>query len=156
MKIINERVSSVAKDEGKSFWQPNGRGSYIEIKASKWYLPDVGQLVFMREVLPGGSVGRHQHEGQEEILIGLSGHGEVVLENETLKISPETVIQMLPKTWHSIRAIGDTPLRYMVIVNTCGLEDRLKEMGKERIVGEVAPDAFTIGDLPDTHGVRST
>ena len=148
MKIVGKHVSSVAKDQGKSFWQPNGKGSYIEIKASKWYFPDAGQLVFMHEVLPGGAVGKHQHERQEEILIGLSGHGEVVLDNEILEILPETVIQMLPKTRRSIRVIGDKPLFYMVIVNTCGLEDRLKQMGKERTVGEAHQIPFAFIRFP--------
>ena len=67
---------------------------------------------------PGESVGEHSTENYEELLIVLSGTGEVETggENERRPISANQVAYNPPQTTHNVHSTGDEPLRYIYIV----------------------------------------
>lgn len=144
----------IGKDEGNSFWQPMRANGYITIKVSPWNLPDTKNTIFMTEMPPGGIVGRHYHEDQDEIFICLSGKAIFQINDIDYEFSPEMVAYIGKNTWHSIKATGDEPFRAMVIISPTGLEERLKQMGKPRIIGELPPEPFESLSLDESHGVK--
>jgi mannose-6-phosphate isomerase-like protein (cupin superfamily) len=144
----------VGKDEGDSFWQPKHAGGYITIKVSPWNIDDTRHTIFMQELPPGGIVREHYHEDHEEIFIGLAGKGVVTMEDKEFEFGAETVFYVSKQTRHSIKAVGDIPLKFMVVISPPGLEERLKLMGKPRKPSELPPEPFESGAPSEGHGVK--
>lgn len=67
---------------------------------------------------PGASVGEHSTENYEELLIVLSGAGEVETggEHERRPITANQVAYNPPQTTHNVHNTGAEPLRYIYIV----------------------------------------
>jgi quercetin dioxygenase-like cupin family protein len=65
---------------------------------------------------PGGSVGRHVQEEFPEIVVGLSGDGEAVVDGTTHSLGPDDVV-FLPLG--SVLSLGNRsgtlPLRYLIV-----------------------------------------
>ncbi|MBI1927918.1 cupin domain-containing protein [Candidatus Poribacteria bacterium] len=57
----------------------------------------------------------HQHDGQE-IFYVFSGEGEVVYGEETHQLAENQAIHVDCRVLHGIRNVGNTPLRYAVII----------------------------------------
>ena len=57
----------------------------------------------------------HTHEGQE-IFYVFSGEGEVLFGDQTHRVSSNEAIHVDCQILHGIRNIGETPLRYAVII----------------------------------------
>lgn len=67
---------------------------------------------------PGQSVGRHTTGNNEELLVPLSGSGELlVMGQESLRISPGCVLYNPPYTEHDVRNTGSEPLIYIYVVS---------------------------------------
>lgn len=145
----------IQKNQGTAFWMPQGNGEYIEVKVSSWNLADTQHTIFMHELPPGNRVMPHLHQDNTEIFIGLAGQGIMTLDGNDYDFLPETVIYVTKKTVHAILAIGNIPLRFMVIISPTGLEGRFKQMGQLKIPGDPAPSAFKSGALSESHGVTS-
>jgi len=72
-----------------------------------------GQLI----LAPGMSVGRHNTERYEELVVVLAGAGEMrVTGGPTLNIREGTVAYCPPDTEHDIVNTGAEPLRYLYVV----------------------------------------
>jgi mannose-6-phosphate isomerase-like protein (cupin superfamily) len=68
-------------------------------------------------LLPGESVGLHSTEGNEEVVVPLSGTGELRSPGaETLAIHPGRVLYNPPHTPHDVVNTGSEPLCYIYIV----------------------------------------
>jgi mannose-6-phosphate isomerase-like protein (cupin superfamily) len=154
MKQRNPRSIVVGKDEGESFWQPKKAGGYITMKVSPWNLINATHTVFLQELPPGGMVTQHYHEHMNEIFIGLSGQGIIIVDGKEFEFGPEVVAYVGRETMHSIQATGDQPLKFVVISSPTGLEERLKQMGKPRKPGEPTPEPFESSAPPESYGVK--
>ncbi len=79
---------------------------------------DRGQLsLHISEVGPGQRAHPpHTHDGQE-IFYVFSGEGEVLFGEETHCISENEAVHVDCQVLHGIRNIGESPLRYAVIIS---------------------------------------
>src|ERR1700730_12532039 len=148
----NPQAILVGKEEGDSFWQPKDAGGYLTIKVSPWNVPDTTHTIFLQEIPPGGKVNTHYHEENDEMFICLAGEGKLLIDDETYNFKPEAVAYIRKNTSHSLEAIGDTPLRCMVIISPPGLENRLKQMGRPRLPGDQMPPSFDSNAPSEGHG----
>jgi len=60
----------------------------------------------------------HKHDGEEAFYV-LKGVGEVTIENESFKVEAGSSMFLPPGEPHGIRNIGNTPLKYMIIICRC-------------------------------------
>jgi quercetin dioxygenase-like cupin family protein len=68
-------------------------------------------------LLPSNSVGKHNTDSYEEIVVVLDGEGEMRFgDGSVLSLKPHVVAYCPPKTEHDVRNSGDRPLRYLYIV----------------------------------------
>src|SRR5512140_541040 len=66
---------------------------------------------------PEKTVGRHNTESYEEVVIVLDGEGEMLFGDESfLRLKPYVVAYCPPDTEHDVRNTGSTPLRYVYVV----------------------------------------
>ncbi len=66
---------------------------------------------------PGESCGEHTTASHEEALVVLEGTGRLVLAGKNyLEISGGQVAYVPPNTFHDVRNMGGTPLKYVYIV----------------------------------------
>src|SRR5579862_7332422 len=119
----------VSNQEGYGIWQPGVKGNCITIKVSPWNVEKTQHTVFLHELPKGGEVPEHAHDINEEIFICLDGEGIFSIDGEEHSFKKHDVAFLAPHSMHSIRAISDTPLKFMVVISPTGLEDRLKLMG---------------------------
>ncbi len=145
----------VQPDEGNSFWSPKPANGYVEIKISPWNVADAQHTVFLDEIPPGCHINEHYHEqGTVEIFTVLSGKGEILLDGNVYPLAPETVIYVHNESLHCITNTSNVPLRFMVVISPCGLEERFKAMGYMRSVGDESPIPFVSQQPADSHGVK--
>ena len=66
---------------------------------------------------PGKACGQHSTKNREELLVLLSGSGEVLIgENECFQVGQGKVCYIPPQTPHDVRNTGDQPLIYVYCV----------------------------------------
>jgi len=66
---------------------------------------------------PGKSVGRHNTNGYEELIVPLEGEGELQLDDmEPLALHPGQVLYTPPQTAHDVVNTGTQSLKYIYIV----------------------------------------
>jgi len=66
---------------------------------------------------PGQACGQHSTKDREELLVLLSGSGEVLIgESETFQVGGGKVCYIPPRTPHDVRNTGDEPLIYVYCV----------------------------------------
>ena len=135
----------IPSNEGDAFWQPGAvKGNCITIKVSPWNVPNTQHTVFLHELPKGGEVPEHAHEHEEEIFTCLEGEGVFTIDGKEFSFKPHDVAYIAPLSTHSIRAISDKPLKYIVVISPTGLEERLKLMGISRnSIDEIPPEPFT-------------
>jgi len=94
---------------------PSSAAKYTKILGGP---PDTMRMSSGYVVLsPGESVGLHNSGDREEIIIPLSGVGELNVPGmDTLLVSPDCVLYIPPRTPHDVTNIGDRPLRYIYVV----------------------------------------
>lgn len=142
--------------DGQAFWQPGVEGNCITIKISPWNLPTTNHTIFLHELPKGGEVPQHMHETNEEIFICLEGAGTITIDGKVMPFKKHDVAYLAPRSYHHIKALSETPLKFMVIITPTGLEERLKLMGiPKKDPNEMAPASFesAIGKQ-STHGVK--
>lgn len=68
-------------------------------------------------LLPEKSVGRHNTESYEEMVVVLDGEGEMLFgDGSVFQLEPYFVAYCPPDTEHDVRNTGSKPLRYVYIV----------------------------------------
>jgi mannose-6-phosphate isomerase-like protein (cupin superfamily) len=66
---------------------------------------------------PGKSCGQHSTKDHEELLVFLSGHGELVIgENDRYQVGKGKVSYIAPQTAHDVSNTGTEPLIYVYCV----------------------------------------
>ncbi len=144
----------ISADSGDAFWQPGVKGNCITIKVSPWNIENTQHTVFLHELPKEGRVGGHAHKSNEEIFICLDGEGIITIDGKEYSFKKHDVAFLAPLSKHSIRAISDIPLRFMVVISPAGLEERLKLMGTPKLNAEDAPpESFVVIARNSSHGV---
>lgn len=71
---------------------------------------------------PGKACGEHSTKGHEEILVFLSGTGELLVgdEQRTLPVGTGRVAYIRPHTAHDVKNTGSEPLTYIYCVAPAG------------------------------------
>ena len=66
---------------------------------------------------PGNSCGQHSTKDREELLVFLSGRGELLIgENDRYQVGHGKVAYVAPQTAHDVSNTGDEPLIYVYCV----------------------------------------
>ena len=65
---------------------------------------------------PGGSVGEHSTEDNEEMLVVLEGQCELIIGNKKSKLQKGIISYCPAHTKHNIKNTGKTPVKYIYIV----------------------------------------
>lgn len=65
---------------------------------------------------PGSSVGKHNTENYEELVVVLEGQGEMLGTEGRLVINPRQAVYCPPHTEHDVLNTGNAPLKYIYIV----------------------------------------
>jgi len=73
--------------------------------------------VFIVEMAPGEAPPRHRHDDMEQIFYVLAGQGRLEIGDpvETVTINPGDVVRIPVSAWHTVRCLGDKPLRYLAV-----------------------------------------
>jgi mannose-6-phosphate isomerase-like protein (cupin superfamily) len=73
--------------------------------------------VFIVVIHPSKAPPLHQHDDTEQIFYVLQGHGTLTIgkERRQFPVSPGDVVRVPPRTLHSIRAGGNTDLKYLCV-----------------------------------------
>jgi len=67
---------------------------------------------------PKEEVGSHSTENCEELLIILSGVGEMVINGQDkMKLAANQIAYVPPETEHNVENVGNEPLRYIYVVS---------------------------------------
>jgi len=67
---------------------------------------------------PGEAVGVHSSGEYEEVIVPLSGTGQLIVPGmESLPVNPGCILYNPPHTQHDVINTGDQPLRYIYIVS---------------------------------------
>ena len=85
--------------------------------------PQTGGMKVGRVFLePGKACGEHSTKDKEEILVFLSGSGELLIgpEKEVLAVGVGKVAYIKPETTHDVRNTGSQPLTYIFCVAPVG------------------------------------
>src|SRR3990167_2652149 len=122
----------ISAQDGDAFWQPGVKGNCITIKVSPWNIEKTQHTIFLHELPKNGEVPKHSHVKDEEMFICLEGEGIITIDGKEHLFKKHDVAFLAPLSEHSIRAISDIPLKYMVIISPTGLEERLKLMGQAK------------------------
>ncbi len=71
---------------------------------------------------PGSACGRHSTENKEEILIFLSGTGQLLIgeRQRVIEVGAGSVAYIRPRTVHDVKNTGAEPLRYIYCVAPTG------------------------------------
>lgn len=152
----NSSPSIVIKaDEGTGIWQPSIKGDCITIKLSPWNNSDTKHTVFLHELPKEGTVGEHSHDNGIEIFICLDGEGVLTIDGTQHAFKQHDVAYIAQNSNHSMLAVSEKPLKFMVVMNPTGLEERLKLMGiPKKNNTEEPPEAFYSEiATQSTHGV---
>jgi quercetin dioxygenase-like cupin family protein len=101
--------------KAKAIPLPTGREKYTRL------LPDTSETHGMKSgcviLSPGESVGKHNTNENEELIVPLEGQGELLLEGmESLTIRPGEVLYNPPHTLHDVVNTGSQSLKYVFIV----------------------------------------
>ncbi len=72
----------------------------------------------------------HSHEKEEEIMFIYGGRGELVVEDESFPLEPETMVFVPPGLRHTFKNTGTEPLRFAFFYAPAGLEQTIREMAE--------------------------
>ena len=82
---------------------------------------------FVVIIEPGSAPPLHRHADTEQVFFILEGNGNLEIQDETkhFPVSPGNLVRVPPKTYHTIRAVGNLPLKYLAI--DCFTAERLED-----------------------------
>jgi len=139
--MSNFQMQNIGKFGGldQYVFAPQGTPIHIE---GKLFLGDLLQLSSMEVSLNKTTAGHgmtffHRHHDHEEVYIFLSGHGEMVVDDERFDVAEGTVVSIKPEAKRAWWNTGDTDLTYIVLqapVN--GMQSKAIEDG-ELLEGKV-------------------
>ena len=93
-----------------------GKGRIVIEHLEKEGLPANGRLFAKIIVAPGGSIGRHRHDGESEIFYFLSGGGMVTDDGERIPVAAGDVLTTGDGHSHSVENTGDVDLEMIAVI----------------------------------------
>ena len=108
-------TSQTKDNKAKVIPLPKGQEPYTKILGGS---PETTCLKSGCVILePGKSVGKHNTNGYEELIVPLEGEGELRVDGmEPLMINTGQVLYTPPQTAHDVVNTGTKPLKYLYIV----------------------------------------
>ncbi|HKK28807.1 MAG TPA: cupin domain-containing protein [Alphaproteobacteria bacterium] len=132
----------VQPDEGASFWQPVPANGHVEVKVEGGRDGMADFDCGVQEVAPGCHVREHAHGENEELIMVFAGEGEALVDGETHRMQPGTVLYLAKDSRHLFRNTGAEPMRFFWTLLPGGLAPFFRAIGRDRLPGEPAPQPF--------------
>ena len=96
--------------------------------------PQQGRFaMIVQEVSPGTRIPVHRHGREDEIIFIHSGEGEAVLGDDTVKLSPGSILYVPQGTWHGGVNTGNVVLHWIAIYSPSGFEGYFREIGRRSL-----------------------
>lgn len=105
LKVVNVKDVEAICREGRTSW----------ILVSEKTVGAQNLAMGVNETHVGGSVPRHKHEKEEEVMFFLQGKGQFITESETIELEPGICVYNPPGEFHSIVNTGDEVLKFVWI-----------------------------------------
>ena len=100
--------------------EPNLKGGRDTVRIvnilEKEEMYGLGRLFAISIIPPGGSIGRHTHQGDFETYYILKGRGRINDNGTVAEIGPGDMTQCKDGQFHSIENIGDVDLEYLAVI----------------------------------------
>lgn len=94
-----------------------GKGTVrIEHMWSKDEMKGKTRLFAKLTLVPGSSIGFHEHGGEEEIFVILKGKGRIQDGDEVAEVGPGDTILTGNGAGHAVESIGDEPLEMVAVI----------------------------------------
>ncbi len=96
------------------------RGGKGTVKVEHWFKPEAfgakARLCARLTVPPGGSIGTHNHEAEDEIYIVLSGQGHIIEDGKRIPVGAGDAILTGKGGAHGVENTGAVPLVMAAII----------------------------------------
>ncbi|MDD4101944.1 MAG: cupin domain-containing protein [Kiritimatiellae bacterium] len=106
--------------EMRAEMRENMRGGKGTVKVENWFAPEAFgakvRLCARLTVPPGGSIGTHNHEDEDEIYIVLSGQGLIIEDNNRTPVGAGDAILTGKGGAHGVENTGTEPLVIAAII----------------------------------------
>ncbi len=89
----------------ESLWDP-----YKELKANN-------RLFARLTIEPGGSIGFHKHENEEEVFVIVNGVAEMDDDGNVERLYPGDTILTADGAGHSVKSVGDRDLEMLAVIS---------------------------------------
>ena len=100
--------------------EPNLKGGHDTVRIvnilEKEEMNGLGRLFAVSIIPPGGSIGKHTHEGDFETYYILKGRARVNDNGNMAELGPGDMTQCNDGYFHSIENIGDVDLEYLAVI----------------------------------------
>jgi mannose-6-phosphate isomerase-like protein (cupin superfamily) len=73
------------------------------------------EQVVVMTIPPGGEIGEEVHDGTDQVLTFIDGHGEALLDGRASEIGPNDLVFVRAGTRHNFVNTGGSPLRLITI-----------------------------------------
>ncbi len=98
----------------------NMRGGKGNVKVEHWFRPEAfsakARLCARLTIEPGGSIGSHTHDGEDEIYLVLSGNGVIEEQGEWVPIRAGDAILTGKGGSHGVENTGSEPLVIAAVI----------------------------------------
>lgn len=75
-----------------------------------------GRLFSIHTLMPGSSIGYHEHRDEFEVYYILEGSAQVVEDNMTYQLNTGDMMQCCSGSGHSIENISDSPVKFLALI----------------------------------------
>jgi len=134
--------SVLQPEDGISFWRPQPTNGYVTVKASPSY-GGPGEIAMGIQVIPPGCfIQEHSHDRQVEIIFCFEGQGTIEVDGKAHPFVPGTTVYAGAGVRHKIVNDGPGELKMTWTMTPSGLEAYFRGIGRERKLGEPAPEPF--------------
>lgn len=98
----------------------NMRGGTGTVQIEHWFRPEAfgakARLCARLEIPPGGSIGTHRHEAEDEIYLVLSGQGLILENGRRIPVAAGDAVLTGKGGEHGVENPGDEPLILAAII----------------------------------------
>ncbi len=99
------------------------RGGKGTVKIEHYWEPKTemrgaNRMVAKLTIEPGGSIGFHPHDAEEEVFVIISGMAEADDNGEVVRLAPGDTMLTGNGDGHAIRNIGEEPLEVLAVIST--------------------------------------
>ena len=132
----------ISRDATPTYWQPAPSRGFLAMKVSTDNYPSNAFEVGEQMLCPGAMIVPHAHSHNEEVLLVTRGSGQVMVDGELHPIETGSLTFVGRWVTHSFINSGDEDMHILAILTppVRELEPLLKQVGRPRTPGEIAPD----------------